>query len=99
MSEFEIILKKLTALEELFTSQKPVLNIDECALLTGLSKSYIYKLTSSRCIPHYTSVGGSHLFFKRDEILTWMTAHRVPTTDEIEAQAINYVNKNRPKIK
>ncbi len=99
MCEFEIILKKLTALEELVTTQKPVLNIDECARLTGLSKSYIYKLTSSKRIPHYTSIGGSHLFFKREELLNWMTAHRVPTIDEIEAQAINYVNKTKSKTK
>jgi len=95
----EIILQKLCALEELFSTQKTILNVDECARLTGLSKSYLYKLTSSRRIPHYTSAGGSHLFFKREEILTWMTAHRVATVDEIETQAINYVNKNKLKTK
>ena len=99
MLSHEIILQKLSALEELFSTQKPVLNIDECARLTGLSKSYLYKMTASKKIPHYTSVGGKILSFKREEIERWRTAHRVSTVDEIEAQAINYVNKTKPKTK
>lgn len=99
MSLHDTILQKLTALEELFSTQKAVLNIEECARLTGLSKSYLYKLTSSKKIPHYTAMGGKLLSFKREEILNWMTSHRVATIDEIEAQAVNYVNKNKPKTR
>jgi excisionase family DNA binding protein len=99
MLPHEIILQKLTALEELFSTQKPVLNIDEVAQLTKLSKSYLYKLTASKKIPHYTAAGGKILSFKRDEIEKWRTSNKVLTVEEIEAQAINYVNKNKPKTK
>jgi excisionase family DNA binding protein len=99
MLPHEIILQKLTALEELFSTQKAILNIDELAQLTKLSKSYLYKLTASKKIPHYTTSGGKILSFKREEIDIWRTSHRVSTIDEIEAQAISYVNKNKPKTK
>jgi excisionase family DNA binding protein len=58
------IAKKLSNIETLLSSTKTVLNFDEAALLTGLSKSYLYKLTSSGMIPHYKPLG-KHIFFNR----------------------------------
>lgn len=70
---------------------KTALNMSDIALLTGLSKSHIYKLTCAKKIPHYKSDGGKLTFFEKSEIEKWMLKNRVKTTDEIESEAINYV--------
>lgn len=69
---------------------KSVLDIDDVALLTGLSKSHLYKLTCTHQIPYYKPKG-KLVYFDRDEIEAWMKQNRVNTTAEAEQQAIAYV--------
>ncbi len=69
---------------------KSVLTVKDLSLLTGLSKSTIYKLTSLRQIPHYKSEGGKITYFKRDEIEKWMCATKIPTNDEVKADAVAF---------
>lgn len=88
---------KLKSIEQLITSQslmnKSIFNIDEVATYTGLSKLYLYKLTSKNGIPHYKP-NGKNIFFKKEEIDNWLLRNRQSTNEEIEAEAINYaVNK------
>lgn len=84
----EMILEKLARLERLtLLSVKTVLNIDDVADLTGLSKARIYTLCSKREIPHYKQ---GKAYFKRDEVERWMTAKRVSTQAEIESKASLY---------
>ena len=66
----EEILKKLAELKQLAVMQnKEVLNVDDLALLTGLSKSHIYKLVWAKRIPYYKNEGGKLTFFRKKEIL------------------------------
>lgn len=74
---------------------KEVLNIDELSDFIGQKKSYIYSMTSRRMIPHYKR--GKRLYFKRDEIVTWLTEHRRLTEEEIETVASNYLMRNKFK--
>jgi excisionase family DNA binding protein len=81
------------ALNELKTSlfhQKPVLSLEEATHFTGISKSYLYKLTCSGGIPCYKPTG-KRLYFKRDELEQWMLSNRKMTADEIEAAAVHHV--------
>ena len=54
--------KKLDALLE---NGKGVLTLPEAADYLGLSKSYLYKLTSKKILPHSKPLG-KKLFFKRE---------------------------------
>ena len=75
-------------------SAKNVLTIEEVALLTGLSKWHIYKLTSEARIPHYKP-NARLLYFNRQEIEEWMQQNRVNTTAEAEQCAAAYtISKN-----
>lgn len=76
---------------------KKMLNLDEVVLLTGLSKSYLYRLTSSGRIPHYKP-SGKQIYFDRSDIEAWLRRNRVDSIEEIERAAINYVVMNK-KIK
>lgn len=76
---------------------KPVLTMDEAVIFTGLSKSYLYKLTCRKLIPYYKNKGMKGIYFKREELEAWMTQERVATQEEIEQEAIRYTVKNDMK--
>lgn len=75
-------------------SAKNVLCFDDVALLTGLSKSHLYKLTCSHQIPHYKP-NGKQLYFDRIEIENWMKQNRIATVQEIDQKATNYLVTGR----
>jgi len=86
-------LQKLTLLTML--GVKRVLTMNDVSLLTGLSKSHIYKLVCARKVPHYKSDGNKFTYFLKDEIESWLLAHRIPTNEEIDQQATSYVVTGR----
>lgn len=76
---------------DLITS-KEVLTSEETARYMGISKSYLYKLTMTRAIPHYKPMG-KKCYFNRHELEAWLQANRVPTEAELEAKAAGYCSK------
>ena len=62
--------------------EKNILTVDEVINYTGFSQKQIYKLTSTRQIPHYKP-SGRKLFFKKDEIDEWITLGKVKTLKEL----------------
>ena len=87
-------LKKLTLL-----GVKKALTMSDCSLLTGLSKSHIYKLVMNKKILYWKSDGGKLTYFDKQEIEAWLLQHRVKTADEIETEAVNYVVLDKGKEK
>lgn len=69
---------------------KNVLTLEDVALLTGLSKSHLYKLTCTHQIPFYRP-NGKQIYFDRGEVENWMKQNRVSTQQEIEQRAASYV--------
>lgn len=67
---------------------KNILTVDEVISYTGYSQKQIYKLTSTRAIPHYKP-SGRKLFFKKDEIDDWITQGRVKTINELGDETQN----------
>ena len=77
--------------------QKEVLTLEEAAQYTGLKKSYLYKLTSTKAIPHYKP-NGKNCFFKRTELEDWLTTNPVATTAELNGQAQAYCMTNKTNL-
>lgn len=77
MSE-KIIIEKLDhiekKLEEHQLLEKEVLTMAEACLFLDISSSHLYKLTSSKKIPHYCPMG-KKLYFVREELLGWMKSN------------------------
>lgn len=89
--------ERLKNIESLLSLQKTVLNFDEVAAYTGLSKSYLYKLTCSGGIPCYKPQG-KHIYFNKQEIDQWLLQNRKATTKELEDKAATFVTlKNGAK--
>lgn len=90
MDNFQMIDERLRNIETMLLSQKTVLNFDEVAAYTGLSKSYLYKLTCSGGIPCYKPQG-KHIYFNKQEIDQWLMQNRKATNRELEGQAATFV--------
>ena len=82
--------ERQSSIESLLLSNKIVLNFDEVAAYTGLSKSYLYKLTFTGGVPCYKP-HGKHIYFNKTEIDSWLQQNRKITKDEIESEAADYV--------
>jgi excisionase family DNA binding protein len=92
------ILKELQELKNLaLLSAKQALTMRDTALLTGLSKSHIYKLVCAKKIPYYKSQGGKLTYFNKDEINKWLLQHRVKTSAEVEQEAATYLLTGKKK--
>lgn len=68
---------------------KNVLNMDDAVLITGVSKSFLYSLTSKALIPHYKQA--NKVYFDRAELEAWLKENRIATNSEIEQAANSYM--------
>ena len=69
--------------------EKNILTFSEAAEYTGMSKSYLYKLTSTGKIAHYKP-GGKLIYFNREELEAWIFSNRITPMSEIDQQATDY---------
>lgn len=85
---------RITMLEYQLKFQKSVLTFVEAAGYSGLSKSCLYKLTSTGKIPHFKP-NGKNIFFDRIDLETWLKKNPIKTKDDIEIEASSYVTNKR----
>ncbi|MEN3159510.1 helix-turn-helix domain-containing protein [Alkalimonas sp. NCh-2] len=74
-------------------NNKAVLNVAECSAFTGLSVSYIYKLTHTGKIPH-SKPNGKLVFFDRKKVEEWLLSNPIETEADrshVITQKINYL--------
>lgn len=95
----EKIENRLSSIENMLVGTKDVLTFDEVVVYTKLSKSYLYKLTSSGMIPHYKPQG-KLCYFNKKEIDVWLQQNRISTIKELEEKAQTMVAlKGHRKLK
>ena len=82
--------ERLSRIENMLLSQKTVLNFDEASVYTGLSKSHLYKLTSTGGVPCYKPTG-KKLYFDKKELDEWMLRNKKLSQDEIDDKAENFL--------
>ena len=80
---------RLDRIERAAIAQKNVLTFDEACNYTGISKSFMYKLTSLGKIPHFKP-NGKMIYFNRVEVEAWLQKNPIKTADEIQQEAANY---------
>lgn len=77
-----LILERLDRLEKLLIANKKVLTFEETCDYTGISKSYLYKLTAAGNIPH-SKPNGKLIFFERKKIVRWLLRNERKSIQEI----------------
>lgn len=87
----ETILKELQEIKAIaLLAAKPILTMKEAAAFLGVSMAYLYKLVCAKKVPYYKSAGGKMTYFDREELTQWLKAVRVPTDEELQAQAVTH---------
>lgn len=94
----EKILERIIELEKLINKQeillKKVLNLKEAANYLDISTSHLYKLTSRKEIPFYCPQG-KRLYFKKEELDSWLTRNKNASIAELETKAANYIMNSK----
>ena len=97
MEKIDEALQKLSELDKKIEAQnilkKPILNFVEGCNYLDLSESYVYKLTSTKQIPHFRPLG-KKIYFKREDLDEWLLRNRQSSVDEIEQSANNFKLKD-----
>ncbi len=100
MDQNNLILDKLTEiaskLDEQNLLQKTVLNFNEACKYLDVSPSHLYKLTSTRQVPHFCPQG-KKLYFKRTELDDWLQRKRQPTAEELMNSSAENLRQSRQK--
>lgn len=80
------LLSQLEKIEKIAYTAKDFLSIDEVAAYLQVSKSYVYKLTSSRELTVYKP-NGKNIFILRNDLNEWIKRNPYLSNGEIEKQA------------
>ena len=62
---------RLIRMQQLLMANKEVLTLEEACQYTGISRSDMYKLTSSEKIPHFKP-RGKLIYFEREKLNFWL---------------------------
>lgn len=88
------IQEKLDRIESLLLGSKQVLTLDEACAYTGISRSYLYKLTSAGIVPH-SKPNGKLIFFDINRLNEWLLQNNRKSKSKIQNEALSYVLKKR----
>jgi len=81
---------RLRKIEKLLLAKKETLTLEDACNYTGISESFMYKLTSARKIPHYKP-HGKLIYFKTQELNDWLLQNPVVTIDELKREATSRI--------
>lgn len=88
------ILEKLDRIERMLRTNKSVLTIEEASDYTGISRSYLYKLTANGEIP-FSKPRGKMIYFAKEKLDEWLLANPSKSKAEIQQEALNYTFRHR----
>ena len=83
----------LADIQPLLLAAKAIMNIDELSKYTGISKSALYKLTAARKF-RFSRPNGKMIWVRKEDIDEYLLSNPIQPGDDIEAEAINYINNN-----
>jgi len=96
MNELKIM-EQLDRIEKLVRTGKTVLSLDEASEYTGISRSYLYKLTARGDIP-FSKPRGKMIYFSREKLDEWLLSNSKKSEKEIKTEALNYAIRNRKRF-
>jgi len=94
MENNEHIIQLLKDIKELMSQNKTILNVDDLAQYTGLSKSKIYKLTHLKLIPMGNNKHIRQKFFDKESIDQWLMGNPNLSDEYLEEQLNQGLLKN-----
>ena len=87
--------ERLERIESLLLANKKVLTLEEACDYAGISRSYLYKLTSTGTIPH-SKPNGKLIYFEREELEQWLLQNKM--FSEVDSRESTKYHSKRSKI-
>jgi len=84
--QLQQIEEQLKLIKSIIIGNKKTLTLDETCKYTGYTKSYMYKLTSGKQIPHLKR--GRKVFFDKDELDEWLRQNKI---QDVHTRARNII--------
>lgn len=99
LREVKLLKKQITFLKKEIKQRnlyrKRLLTIEEASKISGVSKSYIQKLTASKQIP-YSKPTGKLIFIHRKDLERFLSSNYISSDKEIDSHVADYlINKTR----
>jgi excisionase family DNA binding protein len=99
--EFKVFLRQ--ALSEIMDDQTAhpksdipdIMDVKQAANFLRLQITTLYEKTSQKSIPHFKK--GNKLYFKRNELQTWVQEGKVKTVDELQDKAAIYTRRKQSR--
>ncbi|MBU2905363.1 helix-turn-helix domain-containing protein [Arenibacter algicola] len=95
MEENENVVGLLSDIKGLLSHTKKVMNVEDLAAYTGLSKSKIYKLTQLKLIPMGNNRHIRQKFFDKDTIDAWLLGEPDLSDETLEHRFNESLIKNK----
>ena len=68
---------------EIERNNTEIMNIDQAAVYLKMAKQTVYSMISRRLLPYFKR--GKRVFFRKNELLTWLEKGRKFTKEEIQS--------------
>ena len=92
--DLSTVMKRLDKIEKLIRTNKNVLTLDEAVEYTGISRSYMYKLTAKGEVP-FSRPRGKLIYFSREKLDEWLLANEQKSSKEIKNEALEYTFRRK----
>ena len=75
-------------------NDKSILSSNEACAYLDISKSCLYKLTHTKVLPYYCP-NGKKIYFKKDDLVSWMLTNHQQSKEEIKAKAYLLIQNSK----
>lgn len=99
LERIEVLLQKLYAVNNVTETRvaiSPIMTIKQVSAYLDLSLSALYKMTSTKEIPH--AKRGKRLYFDKKDIDAWVLENKITTSSDIEKMATEYIQRKPTKF-
>ena len=86
--------ERFNRLEKLLVANKKVLTLDEACEYSGISRAYMYNLTSKNKIP-FSKPSGKIIFFSKEKLDNWLLQNGKKSSIELQEEALAYISKSK----
>lgn len=88
------IMEQLDRIEKMISTGKTVMSLEEASEYTGISRSYLYKLTAKGEIP-FSKPRGKMIYFSKEKLDQWLLSDARKSKSELKTEALDYTFRNR----
>ena len=88
------VLQVMSQIRDLLAYQADIWTLEMFCTYTGFEKSYVYKMTSQKKLRHYKTPGGKKIFFKREDVIAFLTSNTILSRQELDIEAKKIIKRN-----